>query len=86
MSGHIHSVMPEIGGMLLVATGNLPVLLQANSINLGSLQTIILLLGGVASIVAIVDYCMKIHWKYTQIKKNKHERKQQQSTRDQHQA
>lgn len=86
MSGFTHGFTHGIGNILLVGASNFPVLLEAIAVKNQAIQPIALLLGCGASIAVIIDSCFKIHWKYTQNKKNKHERKQQQSTRNEHQA
>ena len=61
------SAMPEFRGMLFLAGSWSPMLLVVFRY-----ETIALLLSIIVAILAIVDYCLKIHWKIRQAHEKKH--------------
>ncbi len=68
---HHHYIWPDLNGLFLIAGSWGPLL--AISLNAA---TIALVMSIAVSILAVIDYCMKIHWKFKQIRKDRREKRE----------
>jgi hypothetical protein len=70
-----HSISGDMTGLFLIATNWTSLLLSIHPIATEWLQILGLAFGVIASLVVVVDHCMKIHWKWKQYRKAAKERK-----------